>query len=244
MSHIGKSPLHFREVNQKVGVLDSRGETLKWAQDKDAYRFLAKDSYFLWSGEKHHKSALIKNDFILEAFPKDAFQLCKERSYLRVVSPQLAKLKLSLKKSKDLFNRRSKANFRHNKALWGTNQRLLQEFILGKSALNGLSLSFYGLGFKASLEGKALNLKLGYSHSILLELPQGVSVNFPSQTNKLEGSQNIQVTGPNTSNVHTFCDVIRSFRPPECYKGKGVVWNTEKTLQQLRFARKVGKKKS
>ena len=89
-------------------------------------------------------------------------------------------------------------------------------------------LQLVGVGYRAQMQGKSLNLALGYSHPISFEAPEGVSLETPSQTE-------IVVRGIDKQKVGQAAAEIRAFRPPEPYKGKGVKYLEE------RIQRKVGK---
>ena len=91
-------------------------------------------------------------------------------------------------------------------------------------------LQLQGVGYRAQAEGKKLNLQLGFSHPVQYQLPDGVEVETPSQTE-------IVVSGVNKQLVGQVSAEIRAFRPPEPYKGKGVRYADE------RVRRKEAKKK-
>lgn len=103
-----------------------------------------------------------------------------------------------------------------------------------KNALIGLSdgfikhLELKGVGYKAKLEGNKLNLSLGFSHPVILDIPQSLKVEVPSQTE-------IKISGASKEKVGQFAAVLRSYRKPEPYKGKGVLYKNEIIV------RKVGK---
>ena len=90
-----------------------------------------------------------------------------------------------------------------------------------KNAINGLSkgferkLSLVGVGYRAAVQGKTLNLTLGFSHPVVLTIPENVDIKTPSQTEIVITSHDKQLLGQVVSK-------IRAYRPPECYKGKGV----------------------
>ncbi len=91
-------------------------------------------------------------------------------------------------------------------------------------------LQLQGVGYRAQAQGKKLNLQLGFSHPVEYELPEGITVETPSQTE-------IVVTGTDKQLVGQVSAEIRGFRPPEPYKGKGVRYANE------RVRRKEAKKK-
>ncbi len=116
------------------------------------------------------------------------------------------------------------------KAAVGTMRALALNMITGVSKGFEKRLELQGVGYRAQLKGKALNLQLGYSHPITYDLPEGVTAETPSQTE-------IVIKGPDKQKVGQAASEIRGFRPPEPYKGKGVRYADERIL------RKEGKKK-
>ena len=116
------------------------------------------------------------------------------------------------------------------KALAGTVRSLALNMITGVSQGFEKRLVLQGVGYRAQLKGKTLNLQLGYSHLITYQLPEGVKAETPSQTE-------IVLKGIDKHKVGQAASEIRAFRPPEPYKGKGVRYADEHIL------RKEGKKK-
>jgi large subunit ribosomal protein L6 len=91
-------------------------------------------------------------------------------------------------------------------------------------------LELVGVGYRAAVQGKSLNLTLGFSHPVSFPVPDGISIETPSQTE-------IVVKGTDRQKVGQVAAVIRGYRPPEPYKGKGVRYTGEKIVM------KEGKKK-
>jgi len=91
-------------------------------------------------------------------------------------------------------------------------------------------LELVGVGYRAAVQGKVLTLTLGYSHAIVFDVPEGISIDVPSQTE-------IIVKGIDRQRVGQVAAELRAFRSPEPYKGKGVKYSDEK------IALKEGKKK-
>ena len=91
-------------------------------------------------------------------------------------------------------------------------------------------LELQGVGYRAQASGKKLTLQLGFSHPVEYEVPEGINLDTPSQTE-------IVISGKDKQQVGQVCAEIRSFRPPEPYKGKGVRYSGE------RVRRKEAKKK-
>ena len=116
------------------------------------------------------------------------------------------------------------------KALSGTMRALLYNMVVGVSEGFQKKLELQGVGYRAQASGKKLTLQLGFSHPVEYEVPEGVNVEAPSQTE-------IVISGRDKQQVGQVCAEIRSFRPPEPYKGKGVRYSGE------RVRRKEAKKK-
>jgi large subunit ribosomal protein L6 len=99
--------------------------------------------------------------------------------------------------------------------MFGTVRSVIAGMVQGASQGYSKDLEIQGVGFKAALKGKQLDLALGYSHPILYDIPEGIKITVTDQTKlKVEGADK-QVVGQVTA-------AIRSFYPPEPYKGKGV----------------------
>src|SRR3954470_20013826 len=104
---------------------------------------------------------------------------------------------------------------RFSKAMYGTARSVIAGMVKGVSVGYMKELEIQGVGFKAALKGKQLDLALGYSHAILHDIPEGIKVTVTDQTKlKIEGADK-QLVGQVTAE-------IRAYYPPEPYKGKGV----------------------
>ncbi len=114
------------------------------------------------------------------------------------------------------------------RALHGLYRALIQNAVTGVTTGFTRSLDLVGVGYRASVSGKKLELSLGYSHPINFPIPEGIEIKVEKQTN-------ITVSGPNKGLVGQVSAKIRGFRPPEPYLGKGVKYTDE----QIR--RKEGK---
>ncbi|MEA2755296.1 MAG: large subunit ribosomal protein [Aliidongia sp.] len=114
--------------------------------------------------------------------------------------------------------------------LWGTTRALVNNMVTGVSKGFTVGLEINGVGYRASVQGKILNLQLGYSHDINFPIPPDVTITCEKPTA-------ITVAGADKQRVGAVAAEIRSFRRPEPYKGKGVKYATE-TIR-----RKEGKKK-
>ncbi len=116
------------------------------------------------------------------------------------------------------------------RTMWGTTRALISNMVHGVSKGYTMNLEINGVGYRAAMEGKILVLQLGYSHDVRFEPPAGVSI-------KCEKPTAISISGSNKQVIGQVAAVIRSYRPPEPYKGKGIKRENEFVL------RKEGKKK-
>ena len=116
------------------------------------------------------------------------------------------------------------------KRLWGMNRSLINNAIIGSSIGFEKILELSGVGYRAALKGSKLNLQLGFSHDINFDIPNDIKIAVEKQTT-------IKITGMNKQKVGMIASQIKSFRPPEPYKGKGI---REKGQYVLK---KEGKKK-
>ena len=116
------------------------------------------------------------------------------------------------------------------KRLWGMNRSLLNNAIIGSSVGFEKVLELSGVGYRAALKGNQLNLQLGFSHDINFDIPNEIKISVEKQTI-------IKINGMNKQKVGMVASKIKSFRPPEPYKGKGI---REKGQYVLK---KEGKKK-
>ena len=116
------------------------------------------------------------------------------------------------------------------RALWGTTRANLNNIMTGVTTGFERKLEITGVGYRASVQGKNLQLALGYSHDVLYPIPEGIAVATPKPTE-------IVVSGIDKKKVGQVAAEIRAYRPPEPYKGKGVRYAGEFIF------RKEGKKK-
>lgn len=119
-----------------------------------------------------------------------------------------------------------------SRALWGLTRTLLSNMVEGVTKGFTKTLEFNGVGYKAAISGNKLTLNLGYSHPIDYELPEGVSAKVNRNV--------IEISGANKELVGFTAAKIRSFRPPEPYKGKGIKYSDETIIRK---AGKAGAKK-
>ncbi|MBC98437.1 MAG: 50S ribosomal protein L6 [Halobacteriovoraceae bacterium] len=118
------------------------------------------------------------------------------------------------------------------RSLWGTTRTLINNMVTGVTTGFTKSLEFNGVGYKAAVSGDTLTLNLGFSHPIEYKLPEGVSAKVNKNV--------IDISGSNKELVGFAAAKIRSFRPPEPYKGKGVKYADEHIIRK---AGKTGGKK-
>ncbi len=121
---------------------------------------------------------------------------------------------------------------RKARALWGLSRTLVDNAVQGVKHGFTKKLEIQGVGYRANMEGSNLNLVLGYSHPILITPPEGIKI-------AVEANTKITVSGANKQLVGDVAAEIRSKRPPEVYKGKGVRYEGEYVRRK---AGKTGKK--
>jgi large subunit ribosomal protein L6 len=117
------------------------------------------------------------------------------------------------------------------RALWGTSRALISNGVKGVSAGFTQNLEINGVGYRAQVEGKNLNLQLGFSHDIKYPIPEGITMKVG------EKQTTIAITGSDRQKVGQVAAEIRALRKPEPYKGKGIKYESE------HIRRKEGKKK-
>jgi large subunit ribosomal protein L6 len=113
---------------------------------------------------------------------------------------------------------------------WGTSRTLIANLIAGVTKGFEQRLEINGVGYRASVQGKNLQIALGYSHDIVYPIPEGITIATPRPVE-------IVITGSDRQKVGQVAAEIRDYRPPEPYKGKGIKYAGE------RIFRKEGKKK-
>jgi large subunit ribosomal protein L6 len=136
---------------------------------------------------------------------------------------------LNINEGKDITIKPKKID-ENSKRLWGMNRSLLNNAIIGSSKGYEKTLELVGVGYRAALKGQQLNLQLGFSHDINFDIPEGIKIAVEKQTI-------VKVSGSDKQQVGATVSKIKSYRPPEPYKGKGI---REKGQHILR---KEGKKK-
>ena len=136
---------------------------------------------------------------------------------------------LNLNDGKEISIKPKKIN-EETKRLWGMNRSLLNNAIAGVNTGYQKTLELNGVGYRAALKGKQLNLQLGFSHDINFDIPENIKIDVEKQTVIKISSIDKQLVGMTAAKIKTF-------RPPEPYKGKGI----KEVGQYVR--RKEGKKK-
>jgi large subunit ribosomal protein L6 len=124
----------------------------------------------------------------------------------------------------------SRGETQHHRAMWGLTRAMVANLVVGVSKGYEKRLEITGVGYRAAVAGKNLQLALGYSHEVLYAIPDGINIATPKPTE-------IVITGTDKRQVGQVAAEIRDFRPPEPYKGKGVKYSDEYIF------RKEGKKK-
>jgi large subunit ribosomal protein L6 len=114
----------------------------------------------------------------------------------------------------------TRSNVKSANALAGTMRALVNNMVLGVTQGFEKKLNLVGVGYRAQIQGKVLNLNLGFSHPIIFNIPEGITIEAPSQTELVVKGISKQLVGQIAAN-------IRAFRPPEPYKGKGVKYADE-----------------
>ena len=124
----------------------------------------------------------------------------------------------------------NKDNTLKGKANWGTTRALINNMVIGVTTGFTKNLEIVGVGYRGAVSGKKLTSSLGLSHAVEIEIPDDIEV-------KMDGNTKLAVSSVNKQKLGQFCSVIRSKRPPEPFKGKGIRYLDEYII------RKEGKKK-
>ena len=124
----------------------------------------------------------------------------------------------------------NKDNTLKGKANWGTTRALINNMVIGVTTGFTKNLEIFGVGYRGTVSGKKLTLNLGLSHAVEIEIPNDIEV-------KMDGNTKLAISSVNKQKLGQFCSVIRSKRPPEPFKGKGIRYADEYIV------RKEGKKK-
>lgn len=152
------------------------------------------------------------------------------------VKGKLGTLKLPITKEVDVSVKDGKVWVKpadetgQSRIMWGTTRANLRNMVEGVSKGYSKSLEINGVGYRAAIQGKNLQLQMGFSHDVTYPIPEGITI-------KCEKPTAIQISGFDKQKVGQVAAEIRAVRPPEPYKGKGIKYDAEHIL------RKEGKKK-
>ena len=117
-----------------------------------------------------------------------------------------------------------------NNAIWGTTRALINNAVKGVSFGFEKDMEIVGVGYRGTLQEKKLSLNLGLSHSVEIDVPEGIDI-------KMDGNTKFTISSADKQKLGEFAAMVRSKRPPEPFKGKGIRYSNEFIL------RKEGKKK-
>ena len=132
---------------------------------------------------------------------------------------------VSVLKEDDVLRITANNNSKSSQALAGTTRALIQNIVTGVSKGYERKLVIVGVGHRAQIQDKTLNLTLGYSHPVNFDIPEGITIDTPTQTE-------IVIKGIDKQKVGQVAANIRAFRPPEPYKGKGIRYTDEVIIRK------------
>jgi len=137
---------------------------------------------------------------------------------------------VEVKLDKNVVNVNPRVETNRARALYGTARAQIANLVVGVTKGFEKKLEITGVGYRAAMQGKNLQLALGYSHDVVYPIPEGIQISVPKPTE-------IMIAGNDIQRVGQVAAEIRGYRPPEPYKGKGVKYANEYIF------RKEGKKK-
>ena len=166
---------------------------------------------------------------------KENVEVNLENKLLKLKGPRgLLEMKISnsvdVKINDDNILVKNKDNTLKGRANWGTIRALINNMMIGVTTGFTKNLEIVGVGYRGAVSGKKITLNLGLSHSVEIEIPDDIEV-------KMDGNTKLAITSANKQKLGQFCSIIRSKRPPEPFKGKGIRYDDEYII------RKEGKKK-
>ncbi|GIW71443.1 MAG: 50S ribosomal protein L6 [Planctomycetota bacterium] len=126
------------------------------------------------------------------------------------------------------------SNSKQHRALHGLTRALIQNMVRGVTEPYEKRLLIQGVGYGAALKGRRLELTVGFSHPVVFEVPEGITVELP-------GAQEIVIRGPDKQAVGEFAARVRRTRPPEPYNAKGIRYGRSKDMPEEIVRRKAGK---
>ncbi len=127
---------------------------------------------------------------------------------------------VALKQEGETITFAATSSEKHSRAMSGTLRALVANMVQGVSVGFSKKLSLIGVGYKAAAQGQVLNLELGFSHPVSVNMPEGITVKTATPTE-------VEITGVDKQVVGQIAATIRAYRPPEPYKGKGVRYSDE-----------------
>ncbi len=140
--------------------------------------------------------------------------------------------KLAIEQTESTLIVSVKKQTRTTRALHGLYRTLINNMVIGVSEQFQKNLTLNGVGYRATVQGKSIVLNLGYSHPVEIEIPEGISIEVKQNTN-------ISIKACDKEQLGLFAAQIRAWRPPEPYKGKGIIYEGEVVKRK---AGKSGKK--
>lgn len=132
---------------------------------------------------------------------------------------------VKVRKDDDKLHFEATATSTFARAMSGTMRALVNNMVTGVSRGFEKKLTIVGVGYRAAMQGKNLNLSAGFSHPVVYSLPTGITIETPSQTE-------IVIKGADKQQVGQVAAEIRAFRPPEPYKGKGIRYADEHVVRK------------
>ena len=132
---------------------------------------------------------------------------------------------VELTKNENALQISPRSGSRFSTAVAGTMRALLANMVTGVTNGFERKLQLVGVGYRAQVQGKKLNLTLGFSHPVVHDVPEDVTVEAPSQTE-------IVIKGADKQKVGQVAAEIRNYRPPEPYKGKGIRYSDERVIMK------------
>ena len=147
----------------------------------------------------------------------------------KTIGIDLEMFNLDIKDGKEISIKPKEIN-QNSKRLWGMNRSLINNAVIGSSTGYEKTLELVGVGYRAALKGKQLNLQLGYSHDINYDIPEGIKIDVEKQTT-------LKISGSDKQLVGSVASKIKTYRKIEPYKGKGIRERGQYVLK------KEGKKK-
>jgi large subunit ribosomal protein L6 len=133
--------------------------------------------------------------------------------------------KVEVRQEDNVLNFNGKEGVDDSVAMAGTMRSLANNMVVGVSQGFEKKLELIGVGYRAQAQGNKLNLTLGFSHPVVYDVPEGITIETPSQTE-------IVVKGADKQKVGQVSAEIRAYRPPEPYKGKGVRYSDERVIRK------------